>query len=187
MKINLVIVFLLSIGCSPKIVGYINPDAAYGSFESYQLVNVKIDKRHLDVNSTQLLGALASQIKYQMEEKRSYLLSNISPDLILRYELVSNAKTPNNTNTYSNPGMTRRSAFNSYTNPTPHITQESVVLLELLSKGKLIWQGSYDLTQNRKKSENEDIFKMAINRIFTTYPYKAGESHAHTTLTELEK
>lgn len=177
--VSFVVIFL--IGCNPRIVKYLNPTAKYGSFESYNIVNVKIDKRKLNANSTQLLGIIESEIKNHMEERRGYVLSNVSPDLILRYELVSNARSDTNNNNG------RRSIFNSFQNINTQVIYESVILLELLHKGKLIWQGSYDLNQSRRISKNEDIFRNAINRIFTTYPYKAGHAEPDPTLTEMQK
>ena len=175
---------LFVVGCSPKVVKYINPSAKYETFESYDIVNVKIDKRNLSASSNQLLDVIESQIKNQMEERRRYVASKVAPDLILRYELVSSASSnTNNSNSTSN----NRSVLNSFPTINTRVISESVVLLELLNKGKLIWQGSYDLNQSKRITKNEDIFRNAINRIFTTYPYKAGQSEPDLSLTEINK
>lgn len=192
MRIAFPVSFLLLLlaGCTPKVVKYLNSQAKYDTFESYTLVNVKIDKRNLSASSTQLLGFIESHIKSQMEKGRGYVSSNVSPDLILRYELISNAqskKINNNTNNNDINNILNRSIFNSNQNANTRVISESVILLELLNKRKLIWQGSYDLNQSRRTTKNEDIIRNAINRIFTTYPYRAGQSEPDPSLTEMKK
>lgn len=173
----LLILFLLA-SCSPKVITFTNPKARFGNFESYRIVNAKIGKRKLAPQATELLGIIESQIKLEMEQRRNYATSNISPDLILRYELVSNTRTERNNDT---------SIFALYGANNTNIIYQSVILIELLNNNKLVWQGSFDLNQSRREARNETAVKKAISRIFTTYPYKAGSATPDPSLTIKEK
>ncbi|MEP1095225.1 MAG: DUF4136 domain-containing protein [Cyclobacteriaceae bacterium] len=176
---HLLLLFLVTIliSCNPKVITYTNPKARFQNFSSYQIVNVKIGKRKLPPEATELLGFIESQIKLEMEERRSYALSNIDPDLVLRYELVSNARTDRN----NNNSIFYSPSFSS------NVIYESVILIELLSNKRLVWQGSYDLTQSKRESKNENAVKKAIGFIFTTYPYMAGKAVPDPTLTTKKK
>jgi len=165
------------ISCNPKVVTYTNPKARFQNFSSYQIVNVKIGKRKLPPEATELLGFIESQIKLEMEERRNYAPSNIDPDLVLRYELVSNTRTERNTNN----SIFYSPSFSS------NVIYESVILIELLNNKRLVWQGSYDLTQSRRETKNENAVKKAIGFIFTTYPYLAGKAVPDPTLTTKKK
>lgn len=179
MKHVLVILILTAlISCNPKVVSYINSKARFQNFSSYQLVNVKIGKRNLPPEATELLGSIESEIKVEMEQRRNYVTSNIDPDLILRYELVSNTRTERSTN---NNSVFNTPSFNS------NVVYESVILIELLNNKKLVWQGSYDLTQSRRETRNENAVKKAIGLIFTTYPYTAGKAVSDPALTTKKK
>ncbi len=168
----------LLLSCSPKVVTYTNSKARFQNFSSYQMVNVKIGKRKLPAEATELLGIIESRIRMEMEEKRNYVSSNIDPDLILRYELASNTRTErDNTNNsvFYAPSLNSR------------VIYESVILIELLENKRLIWQGSYDLNQSRREARNETTVNKAISLIFTTYPYKAGEAKPDPSLTSKKK
>ena len=181
MKRGLLVLIALSFftSCNPKIVNYLNPKASFGAFSSYSIVNVKIDKRNLAPETTKLLGTIETQIKDQMEKRRSYVSSNIAPDLILRYELVSSARTDSNSN--------NRSIFNPTQTLSSKVIYESIILLELFNNSSLVWQGSYDLNQSKKDSKNEKSVRKAIDLIFTTYPYRAGQIDPDLSLTEFKK
>ncbi len=180
MKSGLIIsTLVLLISCSPKVITFTNPKARFQNFSSYQIVNVKIGKRKLPAEATELLGVIESRIKMEMEEKRNYVTSNIDPDLILRYELVSNTRTDrdnvNNNSLFYSPSYSSR------------VIYESVILIELLENKRLVWQGSYDLRQSRRDARNQNTINKAISLIFTTYPYKAGEARPDPTLTSKKK
>lgn len=159
--------------CSPKVVHYINPTAKFASFESYDLVNVKKSKSGLDPESSSFFQFIEKQIVGHMEQDRNYKPSKINPDLILRYELVSNSRTDANVN--RNPLQ-----FPTY---SVRVLNESVILLELYNQKKLVWQGSFDLTQSRREEGTEKRMKKAIEYIFTTYPYQAGSARPDPSLT----
>jgi hypothetical protein len=175
MKMSLILMsLLLFVSCSSKVITYTNPKAKFSNFSSYQIVNAKIGKRQLPPDATELLGIVESQIKMEMEEKRNYEISNISPDLILRYELVSNTRTESNND---------NSIYSVYSSANTRIIYQSVILLELMNNNKLIWQGSYNLNQSKREKKNETAVEKAISLIFTTYPYKAGSGSPDTSLT----
>lgn len=177
MKRGLVLlVFLSLLSCSEKVISHLDTKAKFQNFDSYTIVNAKIGKRQLPAETTELLGVIEKSIKNEMESKRNYSPSNIDPDLILRYELVSNTRTE--IDRTPNPAFT-------FQNVNSRVIYESVILIELRNvKNKLVWQGSYDLNQSRKEEKNETAITKAIAKIFTTYPYEAGKSQSNPQLNE---
>lgn len=169
---------VLIIGCNPKVVSYQNPKASYSTFETYRVVSPKIDNNQIDKETVTIFNTIRGTIEGQMS-KRGYSLSSISPDLTLRYELTSGTRVQ--TSTQQSPFF-RAPMVNSQT------IIESFLLLELYNqKQKLVWQGSYDLKQERKERKATIVVENAIARIFTTYPYKALESQPDPSLTIYEK
>ncbi len=178
MNIRLLLLFFL-FGCNQKIVHFLNQDSNFGAFESYRLVNVKINKSELSAEGTQLLDLIESQINYHMQEVRNYISVKKNPDLILRYELVSNTSAQvnqNNTNYYY-----------QFRSSTVQIVYESIILLELMHNNKLVWQGSYDLRQSNRQEKITRTVKEAIDLIFTTYPYRASSNEADPSLSTIKK
>lgn len=161
---------LFVLGCSPRIVSYINPKSDFKSFETYRLVSSKLESKNVTPENTLLFDLIKKDILLQMD-KRGYQKSNISPDLLLRYEITSNTRveTINAQNSFS------RNPFPFQVNT--RTIYESVLLLELFdNKEKLVWQGSYDLSQQKKEKKTEFAIKKAIGYIFATYPYQALSS-----------
>ena len=119
---NFLLLIVIFSSCNKRVVSYLNSKSQFENFASYQLVNVKINKRNLSPEATALLGTVESFIKAEMEDRRGYVFSNVNPDLILRYELVSNSRTEstNNTNTFLVAPSFRTS-----------VVYESVILVEL--------------------------------------------------------
>ena len=172
MRYGLLLWCTLLFSCSERVVNYIDTRARFQSFETYDLVNVKLDKRKVSPNATKLLGLIEDRIIFQMEANRGYEESNINPDLVLRYELVSNTRSE-----------VRNNVGFFYPTTTSQLIYESVILLELFHEKKLIWQGSYDLTQTRRSERNEKSIQKAIDLIFTSYPYRAGKADPDPSLT----
>lgn len=177
-KVYFLFYIIIFASCSPKVISYTNSKAKFKTYSSYAIVNAKIGKRNLPPEATELLGTIESEIKTEMENRRNYQPSNIGPDLVLRYELVSSTRTDSNN---ANNSVFAAPTFNT------RIIYESVILIELLEENKLIWQGSYDLTQSRRETKNENVVKKAIGLIFTTYPYKAGSADPDPSLTTKKK
>ena len=104
--------------------------------------------------------------------RRGYQTSNVNPDLTLRYEVTSNTRVEINSNQV-NP---------YFYQPFPVTTRtiyQSTLLLELFdSNNKLVWQGSYDLKQEKKEKKVSKAINRAIGYIFTTYPYRALSGQA---------
>ncbi|MEO9871304.1 DUF4136 domain-containing protein [Ekhidna sp.] len=159
---------LLAVGaCSPKIVSYVNSKADFKNFETYRLVSAKLESKNVTPESTLLLDQIKENIHNQMS-KRNYQKSSVSPDLTLRYEISSSTRveSSNQTSPYFS-----RNQFSSRT------IYESVLLLELFDqKKKLVWQGSYDLKQERKEKKATRAIEKAVAYTFTSYPYNALSS-----------
>ena len=156
---------LIALGCNPKIVSYLNEKAPFDQFETYRLVSAKSDSKNITPENTQIFDLIKKNIHDQMSE-RSYQLSNVTPDLILRYEVLASTRVENNVN---NPNR-----FYSPFQVNSRTIYESSLLLELLDQNKkLVWQGSYDLKQEKKEKKASRAIEKAVGYIFTTFPYKA--------------
>ncbi len=178
MKFQLLLTVILFSSCTPKIVHYLNDEAKFKDLNTYRLVNIKIDKDNLSAAAAQFLNQIESRIHYQMENKRSYEASNINPDLILRYEFISN----------TNAQFTQtNNLFFQFPSNNFQIIYESVILLELLQNNKLVWQGSFDMRQSGRKEKINQRINNAIDWIFTTYPHQAGNSEIDPNLTRINK
>lgn len=174
---------LLLFGCSPKAISYLNTEAEFDEFTSFRVVSVKLEGRKVEPESTKLFEDIKTQIISQMKA-RSYEQSSISPDLTLRYELSSTTRTEQNSNSNN---FNNTFGYPNYSSSSRNI-YESILLLELYdSEKKLVWQGSYDLKQEKKVQKASVAIKNAVDIIFTSYPYKAGSKEIHQELTSTKK
>ncbi|MEQ9468116.1 MAG: DUF4136 domain-containing protein [Ekhidna sp.] len=179
MKKWFAITLIVLTGCSPKVVSYLNPKAKFKTYETYRLVSAKLDSKNVTPENTLVFDHIKENIHSQMKT-RGYQLSNVTPDLTLRYEVTSSTRVENNTsqnNFYSYPGyqITTRTIY------------ESVLMVELLdTNNKLVWQGSYDLRQQRKEKKVPAAIEKAVGYIFTTYPYEALLNSPNEELRTLE-
>ncbi len=161
----LLVLILIGGSCSPRIVSYVNLKAPFKSFETYRLVSAKLESKNVTPENTRIFDLIKENIHQEMS-RRNYQTSNVSPDLLLRYEVTSNARVE--TSTVQDPFLFSPTQINSRT------IYESVLLLELVDQNKkLVWQGSYDLRQQRKEKKMTRAIERAVGYIFTTYPYKA--------------
>lgn len=166
------------VGCSPKVVSYLNPKSNYKSFETYRLVSPKFDNKQVEGETSYIYDIVQENITAEME-KRSYQVSSISPNLTLRYELTSGTKVE--VRQSSNP-------YDPFFRVNSRTIHEAIILLELFDqRNKLVWQGSYNLNQERKEKRVNKVISNAIARIFTTYPHKALTSKQDPSLTIYEK
>jgi len=171
-----VIIFLF--GCSNRIVSYINPNSAFKSFATYRMVNPKLDNSQLANNLNPVFHTIKSAISEEMS-KRGYELSAAAPDLTLRYELASATRVQTNMN---------QDPFSPFSRVTSTTIHEAVLLLELYAiNKKLIWQGSYDLRQERKEKNIVRVLNDAVAKIFTSYPYRANNAQPDLSLTAFKK
>ncbi|MEO1256509.1 MAG: DUF4136 domain-containing protein [Bacteroidota bacterium] len=174
-----ILISLILIGCSPRIVSYVNPKAAFENFQTYRLVSAKLESKNVSPQNTSIFDLIKQNIHQEMN-KRNYEVSNVSPDLTLRYEITSNTRVE--VNNFQDPFLFRPNQINSRT------IYESILLLELYDqKKKLVWQGSYDLRQQRKEKKTARAIEKAIGYIFTTYPYKASSSKIVEDLKSIKK
>ena len=165
-------------GCSSKVVSYVNSKSNFKSFATYRMVNPKVDKSQLADDSNLVFQTIKSAISEEMS-KRSYKPSAVSPDLTLRYELASTTRVQTNA---------VRDPFNPFSQFTSNTIHEAVLLLELYDiKKKLIWQGSYDLRQERREKRMTKVINNAVAKIFTSYPYKANDHRPDPSLMEFKK
>ena len=178
MKYKFPALIIISVSCSPGIVHYLDKKAAYQAFETYDLVNLKIKKNELNENTRRIVDWVESRIAYQMNDQRRYVSVRDDPDLILRYELISN----------TNSGARPRTGYYSPFPYNPVLTiYELLILLELYHKDKLIWQGSHELARSARKKRDEQAIKNAIDLIFTTYPYRSSSAEADLSLITIKK
>lgn len=150
-------------GCSPRIVSYINSKAKFSQFETYRLVSTKAESKNITPESTLVFDLIKENIHREMS-RRIYKQSNISPDLTLRYEVTASKRIEidnNQVGPFYNP-------------PTSRTIYESILLVEIFDQGKkLVWQGSYDLGQQKKEKKVSKAIEKGVGYIFTTYPYNA--------------
>ena len=180
MKKWMFILILACSACNPRIVSFVNSKAKFGSYETYRLVSAKTESKNVKPENNQIFDLIKQNIHAQME-RRDYQLSNISPDLTLRYEVTSNTRVEINNATQANPYYFQQPV-------TSRTIYESILLLELYdTKEKLVWQGSYDLKQERKEKKVAQTIERAVNYIYTTYPYRAKSSRVDESLKTIDK
>ena len=173
---SIVLIVLIS-GCSQRIVSYSNPKANYQSFETYRMINPKLDNK-LGEETSYGYELIKAQIKAEME-RRGYQESSVAPDLILRYEITSSTRVQTTTS---------QSVFFPVFQVNSQTIHEGVLLLELNDENrKLVWQGSYDLNQERREKQIKRVIENAVGRIFTTYPYRARQRKPDEELAEFKK
>ena len=178
MKKCAVLLVILMASCSPKVVSYLNPKSKFGRYETYRIVTAKAASKNVSPDNTLIFDSIRENIQSEMD-RRSYKLSNVSPDLTLRYEVTSSTRTETNTNQsglYFNPQIASR------------VIYESVLIVELLSQNKkLVWQGSFDLSQQKKEKKLSAAIEKAVGYIFTTYPYRALSTREDESLKTFER
>lgn len=167
---------LLSFQCSPKVVNFTNDKTDFSQFHSYRVINYKTGNSQQNSSSLGAFQLLESEISKEMN-RRNYALSNISPDLLVRYELISNQNTE-----------TRRTDYNYGYYVMPNISTRtfisSVLLIEIidLRTKKNVWQASVDLKQLNARDDQTEIIKSAVRHIYNTYLHIAGNKDSQPNL-----
>lgn len=167
---------LILFQCSLKVVNFTNEKADFERYKSFRVINYKAENSQLDQNSRNIFQLLESEISNEMT-RRNYSLSNISPDLLVRYELISNQNTE-----------TRRTDYNYGYYVVPNFSTTtfitSVLLIELIdfSSKKIVWQASVDLKDLSKKTEQNEMLKSAVKQTFNTYLHTSGNNEEHPNL-----
>ncbi len=161
-----IVLLLLGSSCvTNQTISFLNDDVDLRDYETFWLIS--LDKENeLSVDGLIFYSQLEKAILDNMD-KRLFNPSK-TPDLIVRYELVSGQRTQTSqTYNYYNPY--------SYYMPTRTINYaESILIIEFRDrkKKKLVWQGSLDMQFRQGKPD--EIIVDAVNEIFETYPYRAG-------------
>jgi len=177
-KQSMAFLLLLSFGCSDKIVSFVNPKAKFNTFETYRMVNPKVDRSEIADDNNPVFLAIKSEIQEEMS-RRNYRISSVKPDLTLRYEVTSSTRVQNDA---------MQDPFSPFMRVNSRTIHEGILLLELYDvRKKLVWQGSYDLKQERKEKKLKRVIKNAVGKIFTTYPHKALTSSPDPQLTVFKK
>ena len=163
--VSVLIIFLfVLVGCAPKAMTYFNEEEAkLENYLTYRLLNTKRERTNLSKDGREILDLIESTVRRKMKE-RGYEESNLSPDLILRYEIITNQRSENGTRSgVSGTPVSSRTFF------------ESLIIIDLLDieKRKMFWQGSFDLRQQSKPLKHEQAVESAINEIYYSYPYMA--------------
>lgn len=171
----LLILSVFCASCTPKALSYFNKEAAdFEDYKTYRLLNTKLERTNLSKEGREILDILEQEIKEEMN-KRGYELSNLDPDILLRYEISTNLQTANNRN------------FGPYGPPVSSRTyRESVIILDMMDaeRRKMFWQGSYDMEDQSRQLKREQATESAISEIFYTYPYKAESGERHEELAD---
>lgn len=162
---------LFVVSCNPKIVHYINTKARFTAYQSYVILAGKSSSAAELKDSTSLMWRIEEQIKNQLE-MRGYKQNNDKPDLIVRYDVVSNTETRTPMSPYP---FGYYSYFNTMNMQT--FTQ-SIILIEILDEKttKLVWQSSLDMRDLDMKQKKKDPVNGAIQHLFTTYLYRSGSA-----------
>ena len=171
------IAFASLLSCSQRIITYLNPKANFQSFETYRLVSPKLNNK-----TNEATAGVYEMIKeniYAEMSKRDYLESSVTPHLTLRYELASSTRVETTTS---------QSFYYPAFQVNTRTIHEAVLLFELFDQNeKLVWQGSYDLNQERREKRVRKVIENAVARIFTTSPYKALQRNPEVSLQEFTK
>ena len=158
--VPLILLVLLAIGCSPKALSFfLEEEAKLEQYQTYRLLNTKLERTNLSKDGREIIEIVEYAIKEKMRE-RGYEESNLGPDLILRYEIVTNQYGDGSANSGPfGPPVSSRTFL------------ESLVIIDLLDaeKRKMFWQSSYDMRQESRDIRQEQAVERAVNEIFYNY------------------
>lgn len=176
MRLYLLVTLVAFSACSPKVVQFVNDDARFKEYKSYLVVNYKINNAELSKEGLEMINDIEFQLQEQLE-RRGYEAVSTKPDIILRYEFISNNNSRTNVN--GNP-------YNPFVTVNTRTFRESILLFEMTDRKtkKLIWQSSIDLKQQHKPAKKKEELDQAIATLFRTYPYRALQSEPDPTIIE---
>lgn len=162
-SLPVILIFLLT-GCAPKAITYfLEEEARLEQYQTYRILNTKLERTNLSKDGREVLDILELAIREKMRE-RGFEESNLGPDVILRYEIVTNQFTEGSNNGPFGPPVSSRTFM------------ESLIIIDLLDaeRRKMFWQSSYDMRQENRDIKQEQAVERAVSEIFFTFPYKAG-------------
>ncbi|MFT6865643.1 MAG: hypothetical protein ACJA08_000466 [Cyclobacteriaceae bacterium] len=173
-------IILLCKCATVKVIHFVNEDASFKSYTNFSVVNYKTQGVDISAEGSLLFNEIETNIENQMF-RREYQKSNLNPDIIVRYEIISNQVSETRTvSPYANPYSGFGPSFSTRT------FLESALLIELtdISTRKMVWQGSVDLSKYDQGNEQNKLLKKAISQIFDTYLYHSGSDVPDPTLIE---
>lgn len=176
MRLSLLIFVFFAIACSPKVVRFVNDDSKFDQYGTYLVVNYKVNNAELSKEGLELLNNIEMRLQEQLD-RRGYEAVSSKPDIILRYEFISNNNSRSSVN--SNP-------YDPFVTVNTRTFRESILLFELTDRKtkKLIWQASIDLKQQHKASKKQEELEKAIVALFNTYPYRALNANPDPSIIE---
>lgn len=165
MRLSYLIIVFFLVACSPKVVRFVNDDSKFDQYGTYLVVNYKVNNAELSKEGLELLNNIEMQLQKQLN-RRGYQAASTRPDILLRYEFISNNNSRSSVN--NNP-------YDPFVTINTRTFRESILLFELTDRKtkKLIWQASIDLRQQHKASKKQEELEKAIIALFNTYPYRA--------------
>ncbi len=168
------LLFSFLFSCHPKVVDFVNTKSNFNAFDSYLVVNFKANQTDISEEGRRILSEIEQNIHLEMN-RRAYRPINTNPDLVVRYELISNQAIKTQQNNY---GYSPYSTFPSQSYITVKAVLESALLIEItdVKTKKLVWQASVDMDKYTKKSKQEEIIKDAVTNLFDTYLYRANSN-----------
>jgi len=172
----ILLAIILSSCAPPRVIQFLNENLDFSEYQTYRMINYKSNDKSFSVTGSAIFNRLETAIDSNLTV-RNYQMAD-EPDIVVRYEIISTIETQTNNQRYDpyNSSSYYFSPPYNYNNNAKKITQ-GVLLIEFRDKKKkkLIWQGSLDLKFS-KKSTPADVITAAVDRIFTTYPYQAGNN-----------
>ena len=166
---------MLILGCSQKVVSFVNEEATFKALKTYRIVNYKVNKGEIPKDGKIIYDQIEEGIMQEMN-RRQYQQSNIEYDILIRYEIISNQ--------VSDVSSTQASPF--YYSPivTVRTILQSAILVEMtdVKNDKLIWQASVDMSQYDNNKKQSEIIQKAITTLYDTYLYEAGKSFPNESL-----
>jgi hypothetical protein len=170
-KWGLIFIFSYLISCSPRIIQFVNDQARFDQFNDYIIVGLKGQNMQKIVDDDKIIDRIEEAIHSELG-RRGYAPNKQDPDLIVRYEVISSTKTQDTNQTMSPFQYTGYGPIYNF-----RTVIESILLVEILdaSNQKLVWQASMDLRDHSKTTKRKDVLKAAVERLFDTYLYRAGQ------------
>jgi hypothetical protein len=167
---------ILTLQCSPKVIHFTNDSIDFSNYKTYAIVNSKLNNQSNENHDISVYDQIESELNHEMN-RRDYVSDHKTPNLLVRYELISNQNTQ--TRSVNTPYY-----YNGPTTLTTYTYLTSVLLVELIDfqTKKTVWQASFDLSQLTNNKKREEIINSAIDHIFNTYLHRSGSKDTDTSL-----
>lgn len=160
------------VGCSPRVIQYTNEGIHTNQLNTFLVLNFKSNDLQTSEEGQQILQTIKTAITQELEN-RNYKVSSKDPQLLVRFELISNQSVQEVARQPMNPYMFGYSSrFNSGFRSV--VIRESILLVEInrASDNKLVWQASTELQQYIRKEGELKSLQDAVASLFNTYIYR---------------